>query len=166
MSSCSSARDTFRILQAIKKILHTCLPCKLAHNHFAQEIVAPLPAERVKPLRPFEVTPKKCYIALFTCDRNRALYLEVCCDMTTDKFLLAFQICWATRPTSHDLHQRPAKRKLATLWTVLTATTTHQYLSQRGIILGNSFPQEQLGWEDGWYHQTMSTEGIRTIANQ
>jgi hypothetical protein len=55
----SELRDEFWILRArqtIKKVLHRCLPCKIAKNPRGQEIEAPLPAELLKPTKPFAVT--------------------------------------------------------------------------------------------------------------
>jgi hypothetical protein len=98
-------RQEFWILrarQAIKKVLHKCLPCKIARNPRGQQIEAPLPADRVRPRKPFDVTGidfagplyikaesyvARGYIALFTCAITRAIHLELCADMTTDKFL-------------------------------------------------------------------------------
>jgi len=77
-------REEFWILrarQAIEKIIHTCLPCKIARNPFRQEREAPMPADRIMASRPFQVTGidfagplyvkgklplRKCYNALFT----------------------------------------------------------------------------------------------------
>jgi len=105
----SELREEFWILrarQAIKKVLHKCLPCKMAKNPGGHQIEAPLPADWVKPQKPFAVTGidfvgplyikvgsniRKSYIALFTCATTHAVHLELCTDMTTDKFLLAFQ---------------------------------------------------------------------------
>jgi hypothetical protein len=71
-----------------------------------QQIEVPLPADRVQPSKPFVVIGidfagplyikvgskiRQGYIALFTCANTRAVHLEVCTHMTTDKFLLAFQ---------------------------------------------------------------------------
>ncbi|KAJ4437633.1 hypothetical protein ANN_17778 [Periplaneta americana] len=53
----SELRSEFWILRArqpVKKILRTCLPCKMAHNHLGQAIEAPLPGERVTPQKPHE----------------------------------------------------------------------------------------------------------------
>jgi hypothetical protein len=42
--------------QAIKKVLHRCLPCKMTKAHHGHQIEAPLPADRVIPQKPFGVT--------------------------------------------------------------------------------------------------------------
>jgi len=96
-------REEFWILrawQAIKQVLHSCLPCRMAEGLPGGEMEAPLPTDRVTPLRPFAVTGidyagplfvkvgntlKKSYIALFTCATTRAVHLELCLDMSTDK---------------------------------------------------------------------------------
>jgi hypothetical protein len=105
----SELREEFWILrgrQAIKKLLYTCLPCKIAKNPFGLEREAPMPADKITASKPFQVTGidfagplyvkgrpllKQCYAALFTCPTIRAVYLELCSDITTDTFLLAFQ---------------------------------------------------------------------------
>ena len=71
-----------------------------------EEIEAPLPTDRVTPLRPFAVTGidyagplfvevggtlKKCYIALLTCATTRAVYLEFCLYLSADRFPVALQ---------------------------------------------------------------------------
>jgi len=43
-----------RARQNIKKILGTCLPCKITSNARGQEVEAPLPAECVNPLCPLQ----------------------------------------------------------------------------------------------------------------
>ena len=104
----SELREEFWILRAgqtIKKVLQKCLPCKMAKIPCGHEIEAPLPADRVKPQKPFAVTGidfagpfyirvgsniRKSYVALFPCATTRAFHLELCTDMTTDKFFLAF----------------------------------------------------------------------------
>jgi hypothetical protein len=55
----SELREEFWILrarQAIKKVLHRCLPCKMAKNPFGKECEAPLPADRITASRSFQVT--------------------------------------------------------------------------------------------------------------
>jgi len=85
-------------------VLHKCLPCRIAKGLPRGEIESPLPTDRITPLKPFAVTAidyaeplfvkvgntlKKYYIALFTCATTRAVHLELCLDLSTDKFLLA-----------------------------------------------------------------------------
>lgn len=74
----------------------------------AQQISAPLPAQRIAEAPPFEITgldfagplycksQDKVCIALFTCAVTRAILLELMTDMTTEKFLLAFR-CLVSR---------------------------------------------------------------------
>ena len=105
----SELREEFWILrgrQAIKSVLHKCLPCKMVKTPRGQQIEAPLPADRVTHQKSFRVTGMdfagplyikvgsgvmKGYIALFTCATTCAVHLELCTDMTTDKFLQALQ---------------------------------------------------------------------------
>jgi hypothetical protein len=78
----------------------------MAKGLLGAEIEALLPIKRVTPLRTFAVTGidyagpnfvnvgrtlRKSYIALFTCATTRAVHMEFCLDMSTDKFLLALQ---------------------------------------------------------------------------
>jgi hypothetical protein len=115
-------RHEFWILcarQTIKKVLNTCPPCKIAKNPFGREIEAPLQAERVTPLRPFAVTgidfagplyikvgndTWKCYITLSTCAITRAIHLELCMAMMTDKFLLTLQRFISRRGLQHTIY--------------------------------------------------------------
>jgi len=82
-------REEFWIArQAIKQVLQSCLPCRMAKGLPGGEIEAPLPTDRVTPLRLFAVTGidyagplfvkigntlKKSYIALFNCATTRAV---------------------------------------------------------------------------------------------
>ncbi|GFQ73770.1 integrase catalytic domain-containing protein [Trichonephila clavata] len=100
----SELRSTFWILrgrQAIKKVLHKCLPCKLFKAKCGKQIEAPLPSERVVSSAPFSITGidftgpvnirclKPRDTALFTCATTLALHIELVSDLSTDKFLLA-----------------------------------------------------------------------------
>jgi len=57
---------------------------------------------------------RKGYIALFTCTTTRAVHLELCTDMTTDKFLLAFQQFVGRRGLPHTVYTENAQAFLAT----------------------------------------------------
>jgi len=145
----SELREEFWILrgrQAIKKILHKFLPCKIARNPFGQEWEAPMQADRITASRPFQVTDidfagplyvkgklplRKCYIALFTCATVRAVHLELGSDLTTDTFLLAFQMFIGRRGLPHTVYSdnaqtfQAANRELAELWRALSPTKSH-----------------------------------------
>jgi hypothetical protein len=82
---------------------------------------------------------KQAYIALFTCATTRAVHLELCTDMTTDKFLLAFQRFVGRRGLSHIVYTDNAgtfhatNKHLALLWTSLSTAKTRQFLAQNNI---------------------------------
>jgi hypothetical protein len=91
----------------------------MAKNPFGQEFEAPLPADRITASKPFQVTGiefagplyvkgtphlEKCYIALFTCARTRAVLLELCSNITTNTFLLDFQRFIGRRGLPHTIY--------------------------------------------------------------
>ena len=95
-------------------------------NSQGQQIEAQLPSDRVKPSRPFAVTGidfagtlcmkvgsdmRKPYISLslFTCATTRAVLLELCTDMSTDKFLMALQRFVGRRGLPHTIYTDNAK---------------------------------------------------------
>ncbi|GFQ81567.1 integrase catalytic domain-containing protein [Trichonephila clavata] len=118
----SELRSTFYILrgrQAIKKVIHKGLPCKLFKAKCGKQIEAHLPSERVVPSAPFTITgidfagpinirclkPRDtAYIPLFTCATTRALHIELVSDLTTDKFLLTLLRFVGRRGLPNNLH--------------------------------------------------------------
>jgi hypothetical protein len=175
----SELRDEFWILrarQAIKKTLYSCLPCKIAKNPFGQEREAPLPADRVTTSKPFQVTGidfagplyvkgtpllKQCYVALFTCATVRAVHLELCSDMTTDTFLLAFQRFIRRRGLPHTIYSdnaqtfHAANRELTDVWRTLSAAKTHRFMAQYSITW--KFIAPRAAWWGGWWERMVGT---------
>jgi hypothetical protein len=140
------------------------------------EIEAPLPMDRVTPLRPFAVTGidyagplfvkvggtlKKSYIALFTCATTRAVHLELCLDMSTDKFLLALQRFTGRRGLPNIVYINNAQtfhatnRELRELGTVLSAAKTPQYFAENGIRW--KFIAPRAAWWGGWWERMIAT---------
>jgi hypothetical protein len=187
----SELREEFWILrarQAIKKVLHTCLSCKIARNPFGREREAPLPAVRVTAFRPFQVTGidfagplyakgtpfmKKCYIALFICATVRAVHLELCSDLTTESFLLALQRFVGRRGLSRTIYTdnaqtfQAANKELADLWRTLSNAKTHAHIAQHGITWKFITPRAAWwgGWwrKNDWHHQTMPKKGVGAV---
>jgi hypothetical protein len=123
-------------------------------NTQGQQIEAPLPSDRVKPSRPFAVTGidfaiplcinvgsdmRKACISLHIAT-TRALHLELCTDMSTDKFLMALQRFVGSRDLPHTIYTDNAKTfhaanfELSELWKQLSASKTHQLLAHNGIV--------------------------------
>ena len=172
----SELRTSYWILRArraIKKVIHRCLPCKIANNIVGQEIEAPLPADRVTSHKPFAVSgidfagplyskaAKKCYMVLFTCATTRALHLELSSDMTADRFLLALQRFIGRRGIPHTIYSDNARtfhavnKELAELWLAVSAAKTQQYLSQQGIRW--KFIAPRAAWWGGWWERMVGS---------
>jgi len=139
----------------------------MGKNPCGQQIEAPLPADRVTPQKPFRVTGMdfagplyvkvgnrvtKGYIAFFTCATTQAIHLELCSDMTTDRFLQAFQRFAGRRGLPHTLYTdnahtfHAANTHLAQLWT--SAAQSHQFLTQHNIAW--KFIAPRAAWWGGW----------------
>jgi len=124
---------------------------------------------QVTPLRPLAVTGidyagplfvnvrntlKKYCITLFTCATTRAVHLEFCLDMSTDKFLLALQRFTGRRGLPNTIYTdnaqmfHAANREMRELCTVLSAAKTHQYFAEQGIRW--KFITPRAAWWGGW----------------
>ena len=101
------------------------------------------------------------YIALFTCGNTRAVHLEICTHMTTDKFLLAFQRFVGRRGLPHTVYMDNARtfyvtnKHLAQLWTSLFAGKTHQFLAHSNITW--KFIAPRAAWWEGWWERMVGT---------
>ena len=101
------------------------------------------------------------YIALFTYATTRAVHLELSTDMTTDKFLLAFQGFVGRRGLPHTVYTDNARtfhatnKHLALLWTCLSAAKTHQFLTQNNITW--KFIAPRAAWWGGWWERIVGT---------
>jgi hypothetical protein len=145
-------------------------------NPRGQQIEAPLRADRVKPSGPFAVTGIdfagplcikvgremcKTYISLFTCATTRAVHLELCTDMSTDKFLMALQRFAGRRGLPHTIYTDNAKAfhaanyELSELWKQLSASKTHPFLTHNGIVW--KFIAPRAAWWGGWWQRMIGT---------
>ena len=90
----------------IRKMKDKCIVCRKFDANPIDEIIAPLPAERVNYTYPFGICGVdyagpllangggricKVWVALFVCATTRAVHLEMVTNLTTDEFLLAFR---------------------------------------------------------------------------
>jgi hypothetical protein len=98
-------REKVWILQgrkAIKRVINKCVICKLHSSKAPTVPEAPLPEDRVKDAKAFEVvgvdlagplflkSEGKAWIVLFTCAVFRCVHLELVQSLSTEAFLLAF----------------------------------------------------------------------------
>lgn len=100
----SKLRERYWIVQTrrtIQRVLKGCRRCQRYKSKAPIVDVAPLPADRIKAAKVFEVTGvdlagplflkdgSKTWIVLFTCGVFRAVHLELVKSLNTDSFLLA-----------------------------------------------------------------------------
>lgn len=89
----------------VRQVIHKCMLCARAKPKIMSQIMGNLPAERVRPSRPFSnvgvdyagpitiyhrirgKVPTKSYMCVFVCFTTKAIHLEVASDMTTDAFM-------------------------------------------------------------------------------
>ena len=92
-----------------KRIRHNCIDCRRLHGKLQQQVMAPLPMERLKPapmwyftgldfVGPFSVKGEvnkrsvgKGYGVIFTCLLTRAVYVDLSSDYSTDAFLFVLR---------------------------------------------------------------------------
>ena len=104
---------TYWIVRArnrIRRLTHQCIRCTRFRGRLQVQQMAPLPAVRVIPARPFAYTgldyvgpyllrasagrgikAYKGYLAIFVCMVTRAVHIEVVSDYSIPSFLLAFR---------------------------------------------------------------------------
>lgn len=93
-----------------RRICNNCLTCKRLKGAIATQIMGNLPAHRLSPGFPFEITGidyagpfliinkkgrgarlMKCYLCIFICFKIKAVHLEIVSDLTTEAFILALR---------------------------------------------------------------------------
>ncbi|KRX56042.1 Pro-Pol polyprotein, partial [Trichinella sp. T9] len=105
----AALRKRFWILKgrsAVKNVLRRCVVCRKENARCLNQIMAPLPKNRLVETHAFDNvgidfsgplyvkegrTISKIYIYLFTCMATRAIHLEPTSDMTAQSFLAAFR---------------------------------------------------------------------------
>ena len=97
------------IRKMVKKMIKNCVHCKIKLKAIIQQVMSPLPVERLKPcpaftnvgvdyFGPFEAkgevqqrTTGKCYGVLFVCLASGAVHIDLANDYSTDGFLLVLR---------------------------------------------------------------------------
>lgn len=175
----SELRSNFWILKArqfIKKIINSCLPCKIIRCRRCEQLEAQLPMDRIQFQQPFTVCgidfagplyvkagamTKKAYVVLFTCAVTRAVHLELATDMSTSKFLLAFQRFIGRRGLPSTIYSdnartfHAANKEMSELWNVLNDSKLHTNLSHYRITW--KFIAPRAAWWGGFWERMVGT---------
>ncbi|XP_057711992.1 uncharacterized protein LOC130929085 [Corythoichthys intestinalis] len=168
-------RENFWVLrgrQLVKRVVSQCYICRKLKVKPAQQIMAPLPRDRVTESPPFEVTgvdfagplyvrsntqPKKAYIALFTCAVTRAVHLELVSDQSTEHFLLALKRFIARRGLCKVIYSDNAKtfkradQDLKNLWRSFNGAELREFFTDKGVTW--KFIAERAAWWGGFWER-------------
>ena len=158
----------------VRQTLRNCLICRHYLTKPFGQRMAPLPEDRIKPAPPFtnvgldfagplylKDSGDKVYICLFTCAVTRAVHLELVCNMTTERFLLALRRMIARRGMCSIIWSDNAKtfkaanKELQQCWRVLESDQTQSALSEKKIQW--KFIAEKAPWWGGFYERLVKS---------
>ncbi|RWR99183.1 uncharacterized protein B4U79_02665, partial [Dinothrombium tinctorium] len=158
-------------------ILRKCVICQRFNVTHADEVMAPLPKDRVTKSRPFHVTGidfagpiytkgnAKSYICLFTCAITRAVHLELVSDMTTECFVLSLKRFIARRGVPHVIWSdngrtfKRAESELIALYKCLNQEKAQSFLIDKGIKW--KFIVERAPWWGGFWERMVRS--VKTV---
>lgn len=121
----SILRDKFWIINArsvIRKVVHKCIMCYRNKPRLQEQLMGPLPQERVNASFPFATTgidycgpflitqqirgrgPIKAYLAIFICFTTKAVHLELVPDLSTKAFISALKRFIARRGKCNTIY--------------------------------------------------------------
>lgn len=153
-------RQRYWILQGrqlVKKVISECTVCRRHHAKPMEEVVPPLPKDRVTETDPFTVVGidfagplfvrtarkfTKVYLVLFTCAVIRAIHLELIDDQTAPSFLNAFRRFVSRRGfpsvvyTDNALTFKRSKKEVTQLWETI-----------RDPQVKNTFANHKIEWK-------------------
>ena len=114
-----------------KSVCSNCFKCKLKNKKLSEQIMAPLPIERLPPTDPFRNTAidlfgpipirdtvklrvtKETWGVIFCCMTTSAIHLEVTESYSTDSFLLCLRKFFVTYPTPSYIQCDPGTQLVA-----------------------------------------------------
>ncbi|XP_068713051.1 uncharacterized protein [Montipora foliosa] len=158
----------------VRQTLKNCLLCRHHQTKPLWQRMAPLPEDRIKPAPPFtnvgldfagplylKDSGDKAYICLFTCAVTRAVHLELVCNMTVERFVLALRRLIARRGMCSFIWSdnartfKAANKELQQCWRILESDQTQVTLSERKIQW--KFIVERARWWGGFYERLVKS---------
>ncbi|GBL92650.1 hypothetical protein AVEN_123814-1 [Araneus ventricosus] len=159
--------------QTVKSCLNKCLICKKFKVRPRNQIMAPLPANRIQASYPFENVgidfagpiytrnTDNAYIALFMCAVTRAIHLEVVSSLSTEHFLLAFHRFISRRGICHTVNSdnamtlKSADIELKRLYMNICEPEVQNYFGKKGIKWQYNVERAAWWWWWGGYWERM-----------
>ena len=164
-----------RLRQLTRAALSKCVLCHRFNARPLEQLMAPLPAVRIRPTPPFQHTgvdyagPVKLiawaqrrkvdlngYVALFVCMATRAVHLEAVTDMTTEAFMAAYRRLASRRGNVQTFYSDNgtnfvgASREMEMIWQTWKGSELQTLLDQeqvKWIFNSPSAPHQGGLWE-------------------
>lgn len=137
--------------RAVKKVYRACPTCRKFSNETMEQIIGPLPKDRITVTRPFSITGVdfagpfilkpvghrskvrfKSYIAVFVCYCTRAVHLETVSDLTAAAFLATLKRFAARRGCPNTIYSDNATNFTGTS-NLLSDTNVLKYSNENRI---------------------------------
>ncbi|CAL1294095.1 unnamed protein product [Larinioides sclopetarius] len=149
-------REQFWIIKGrkfVKNVLNECIICRRYKVKPGNQVVAPLPPDRIQEHSPFDVSGvdfaesfyvnefnTKCYLIIFTYAVVRAIHLELVSNMSTDSFLLAFRRFISRRGLCSVLYSdntktfKKANSELRKWWKYINNPKVKKVFASKGVV--------------------------------
>ncbi|XP_064482953.1 uncharacterized protein LOC135395790 [Ornithodoros turicata] len=162
--------------QFVKTVIFRCPTCKRFRLQPARAPTAPLPAERVTPILPFEVAgvdfvgpvfvktddgSKRSYISLFTCAVTKAVHFELISNLGANAFLLAFRRFVSRRGipsvmySDNALTFKRAAKDIQKLGSLIRQDDVQNYMAT--TMISWRFMPERAPWWGGFWERLVRT---------
>lgn len=161
MASLSREHHILRGMRAVKTICRKCVTCMRYHAKTETQLMGQLPAHRVNPGSPFEVTGidfagpittkyayvrrpvlQKSYACVFVCMATKAIHLEAVSELTTASFLASLTRFVDKRGRPHTIYSDNgtnfvgAERELQEAFQFMQKTSTRDAISDQCTTKG------------------------------
>ena len=174
-----SVRDRFWVLkgrQLVRRIVRSCLVCRLYQPIRLQVPMAPLPEDRVKCAYPFQTSGvdftgpiyvkngsqiEKSYIVVFSCANIRAIHLELVQNQSTEAFLRAFRRMVSRRGMILTFYSdnsetfKASSKEMKRYMEIMNGKAFRDFLIEYKIEW--KFIVEYAAWWGGFYERMMRT---------
>ena len=158
------------IKRLVKSIRYKCVKCRQQSGKLLEQIMAPLPVERLKPapvwhntgldlFGPFYIkgevnkrTLGKGYAVIFTCLLTRAVFIDIATDYSTDAFLLVFRRFVSLRGYPAKFFSDPGSQLISASKELVTMFNKFDWSKIKDVTACNGLEWKFSPAEAPWYN--------------